>query len=276
VIERAASWLADRAVRLGVWPGREDYRRFVVLAAYRTGSNFLLSLLRSHPSVVCFSEVFAPPKIYWGDGIHGRSGSSSALLRLRGEDPRAFLERAVFRRHRREVRAVGFKMMYTHVEKDHRYPGIGKLFDEMPGLRFIHLRRRNLLKVLVSSKVATATGAMASRDEAAARRLLEELPRIRLSVAECREHFERLWSWGESWKERLSGRETREVFYEDLSADPQGVVDGLQEFLGVPNRTVRTPLVKQGSRSPREIVENYAELEAAFAGSPWRRFFEED
>ena len=66
--------------------------RFVILAAPRTGSNLLCTLLNSHPQVLCHHEVFNPGGVftaldYHGDGLHVDA------LAQRDADPLAFLDR---------------------------------------------------------------------------------------------------------------------------------------------------------------------------------------
>jgi LPS sulfotransferase NodH len=269
-VRRARDYIEDRAVRRGWRRGWREYRRFVVLSHYRSGSNLFLSLLRSHPNVVCHSELFSPPRIYWGSGIHGGTAEDPELLRLRGEDPAAFLDRTVFRPYARRIRAVGFKLMYTHAEKEHRFPGLKALLLADPDLCFIQVKRRNLLRMLVSLRVTEQTGAMSSTSEADSRRRLDAARPIRLTEGECREHFEWITAFWRDWDERTG----LEVFYEDLAADAQSQLDRTFDVLDLPSRPVRSPLVKQTTKPLRDILENYEALERAFANSEWAALFD--
>ncbi len=264
-------YLVDRAVRRGLWRGSHEYVRFAVVSSYRSGSNWFLSLLRGHPGVVCHSEVFFPKRIYWGNAAYALREDDPRLLRQRGESPAEFLEEAVFRPYAPRVRAVGFKLMYTHAEKEHLFPGLRAHLIEDPSLRFIHLRRRNLLRMFVSLRVAGRTGAMSSTSKSDARRRLDAVPAIEFTVGECREHFERITAFWRKWEERAG----LTLDYEDLSRDPQGTVGAAFDFLGLPRREVESPLVKQTTRELSALVANYEEIEAAFRDTEWGRFFED-
>src|SRR5262245_4120422 len=73
--------------------GHKNYVPFIVLAHARTGSNMLLSMLRSHPQVVVSGEVFA---------------------RVEPDKLHATVERTFGRRVPRRVRATGCKVFYYH------------------------------------------------------------------------------------------------------------------------------------------------------------------
>ena len=57
--------LLDQLVQKAVLEGQSGYVKFVVLGWYRSGSNFLITSLNSHPHAVVFSELF-PPKRSFG------------------------------------------------------------------------------------------------------------------------------------------------------------------------------------------------------------------
>jgi len=132
-----ARLFAKKAVRVG--PGilggllasHRDYAKYIVLARPRTGSTLLNLMLRSHPAVCAWGESF------------GRIGGQREDLLLAG----------IFSRYPERVRGVGFKIHYNH-PVDVRHPQIWQLLAEMDGLHVIHLKRRNLLRTIVSSQIA--------------------------------------------------------------------------------------------------------------------------
>ena len=79
----------------------------MILGSARTGSNFLLSLLSSHPSIKTYGELFNLDSL-------PRDDLSAAL-----EDPVAYLQRRVYMPHGPGISAVGFKMFYDHLTKDY-------------------------------------------------------------------------------------------------------------------------------------------------------------
>ena len=97
--------------------GNNQYRRFIVLSRSRTGSNLLISLLNSHPHIYTEREIFGK--------LSGRN----------------------------YVKAKGFKIFYYHPLDDDSC----SIWDELQSLDdlyVIHLKRRNILRTLLSRKTA--------------------------------------------------------------------------------------------------------------------------
>jgi LPS sulfotransferase NodH len=81
--------------------------RFVILAAPRTGSNWLCSLLNSHPGILCHHEVFNPNGIFYA--LDFRDGAFDlGTIEERNRRPLEFLSRIW--QHPLGTNCVGFKM----------------------------------------------------------------------------------------------------------------------------------------------------------------------
>lgn len=239
-------------------PDGDAATRFVILSAPRTGSNYLCSLLDSHPQILCHHELFNV------DGIRYALSQRDAEFELgtmaeRDADPVGFVHRA-WGRHR-GARAVGFKLARRHPEFVFR----DVLAD--PGVRKIVLRRRNRLKTFVSELIArkeqrwTHYGARPS-----------ELPSLAVEVdvedlrafADQQDAFYRritqtLQARGQGWIE---------VAYEELFL-PETLARVLaalgfdaQDLAGLRGMTP-----KRNSDDLRATVANYDELARALAGS---------
>jgi len=132
---------------------RSPPKRFIIFTNGRTGSNWLVSLLRSHPEIRVHSEIF---------GEHQISDTDIRKLISR-VGPVQYLE-SCFRRMLTE-NYVGLKMLYYQIEEDF---GIGrgvtglstlsKAIFEDPDLYFIHLKRLNHVDRLLSNARAKASG----------------------------------------------------------------------------------------------------------------------
>ena len=76
--------------------------RFVVLAVPRVGSNYLCSLLNSHPEILCHHELFHPKGIYlaygYKDGRLDLDGPTRRLSEMPGQADEPTLEYRVPRR----------------------------------------------------------------------------------------------------------------------------------------------------------------------------------
>jgi len=119
-----------RHVATTLW-GRSDFTRFILLSRSRTGSNMLTSLLNSHPHVRAEGEI---------------------LRRLQGRDSTAILAE-VFARQPRHIRAKGFKFFYYH-PIDGDTEKTWQMLLDMTDLRVIHLKRKNILRTILSRKIA--------------------------------------------------------------------------------------------------------------------------
>lgn len=114
--------------------GSYDYKRFIVVTRSRTGSNLLISFLSSHPNVRAQWEIF--------NKLNGRSYKDILT--------------SAFDKQPYYIRASGFKIFYYHPEdaQDREYPDIWQSLRNMKDLKIIHLKRRNILRTLISRKIA--------------------------------------------------------------------------------------------------------------------------
>lgn len=114
---------------------------FVVLAAPRTGSNHLCTLLGSTPGVAMHYELFHPNDSFFAKGTQA-SKALATPVQDRNADPVAFLNRV---KASDSHLKVGFKLFPGHADKLMRH------LVEAPGVRKLVLRRDNVLAVYASS-----------------------------------------------------------------------------------------------------------------------------
>jgi hypothetical protein len=233
--------------------------RFVILAAPRSGSNMLCTMLGSHPSILCHHEVFNPKGIRLALRLR-ETGFSLGTVEERERDPGAFLER-VWATDLGFPR-VGFKL--THRQNE---PVFRRLLADATVAKVV-LRRRNRLKAYVSYRIAET---IAEWEVYRARDLARERPRVRV---EPRLFLERV-AFDDAYHDEIrraaegGGHRRIEVSYERLSSiDEQNRV---LDFLGVAPTDVGLEIgsIKQNSRDLRDLIENYDELRRHFAGTPF-------
>ena len=245
-----ARMLGSLGERLRRAVGHRDYTRFIVLSRSRTGSNMLISFLNSHPDILVEGEIFA---------------------KLNGRDHRDILAGAYGKQPHR-VKAKGFKIFYYHPQDGDP----DSLFADLTGqtdLRVIHLKRRNILRTLISRKIAAAQDVWAvttSTPTEIARRKA-----VRLSVEELEDGFRQTRAWEERGDAAFSGHRTVSIYYEDLVASPKASFETILGFLDLPYRPLETNHRRQNPEHLEDLVTNYGELKAAFAGTPWQDFFED-
>lgn len=276
--------------------------RFIVLAGARTGSNMLVQALDSSPHMRCFGEVFNAALDHISYGVDGYDNFNARDRSLRDRDAVAFLRKRVFKRPPAGVRAVGFKLLYA------QDAGFADLLDHLTadeGLRVLHLRRRNLLRTLVSWKIANGTGLWVQngasplddafsltnarraarhplRAAAALRRRLRlrasstnERPQATLSRDECMTLFGYVQRQEARYDMLFAGHPKRTLYYEDIVAAPEQELGVVQEFLAVTPQPLTVTARRQNPEPLRDLLANYDELRAAFRATPYAPFFEE-
>ena len=121
--------------------------RFVILAAPRSGSNMLCTMLDSHPAILCHHEIFNPKGIRLALRLRDTDFSLGTVSE-REQDPTRFLERVWTNRF--GCRCVGFKLTHRQNEPVYRH----LLAD--PTVAKVVLRRQNRLKTYVSHQISEA------------------------------------------------------------------------------------------------------------------------
>lgn len=279
--------------------GAGNYVRFIILSGARTGSHMLAEALNSSPRITCFREVFQGRLDFIHFGVEGYDDFSSRDMAQRKADPLRFLHERIFCRQPEERRAVGFKYHYNHVWG---FPGV---FDELVAdkeLRVLHLQRRNLLRVLLSLKLAEKTGIWLEAETKvtrtnllkalrhplkAAGRVRRNLPRpvrpkdrsrtlVKISPDELLEFSVKTHMTARHFDGLFGEHRVLPVLYEDLLARQEEVFDEAQSFLGVEPAPLAVSLRRQNPEPLRELVENYDELYEACKDTPQAAFFDQE
>lgn len=271
-----------------------DYVRFLVLAQARSGSNMLAMALNSSASITCFGEIFnfAFDGVMFG-GVEGYDHRNAKDRALRDNDFQAFLRERIYCQHPEEIGAVGWKLLYRQFWG---YPGLLQHLIEHRHLRVLHLKRRNLLRALLSLKIAETTGVwmevepprltlanvrrasrhpfrtvarlprLLGRVKGARKRFPPPATRTRLTVT--KEELDEFIIWATSnaahYDNLFRGHPMQTLFYEDLVDRRDKTFRQAQEFLGVKPGPLTVRLVKQNPEPLPELLENYDELRAAY------------
>lgn len=230
---------------------------FVILAAQRTGSNLLCTLLNSHPEILCHHEIFNPRGVRYA--VTHRDGTFDlGSVEERQRDPLSFLDRVWGARCGHQC--VGFKMTPAQEEQ------ILQHVLARQSIKKIVLRRRNRIKTYVSVQISQRLDEWEVYDHG---QLTRERPKIRVEVAQLREHIksnERFYQQiGESlmrWPNSLI-----EVEYEALMT--QELHRRLLDFLAVTpaDSKLNASSIKQNSANLEDLVSNFTELADALKGT---------
>lgn len=245
--------------------------RFIVLGSGRTGSNLLVSMLNSHPQIQCLNELFnpsEPDRILWG---RAERETGSEDLALRASNPVRFLEERVFVDPTGRARLVGFKIFYYHA-RDPIGEQVWLHLRSDSELKVIHIKRRNRLRKHLSEQVAKMTRKWAITSDREAHRNIK----VTLPVEQCVASFERTIGYENEAAEFFKNHAILDVYYEALSSNSEQIGARVLNFLGAKQLPMVSSTRRQIVQPLREIVENYDDLVAHFAGTPWERYLNDD
>jgi len=233
--------------------------RFVILAVPRTGSNLLCTLLNSHLEILCHHEIFNPQGIFFA--LEHRDGTLDlGSMEQRDSDPLRFLDRVWD--CSLGYPCVGFKFTrgQNPIVLDH------VLTDS--SITKILLRRQNRIRTFVSELLAEQTGvweAYADDD------LASEPRQVHVSIDNLRSHVVNNDRFYADIYTALasSGQDYSELVYEKLLL-PDEQRRALN-FLGFCEEQpkLKAASVRQNSRTLREVIANFSELDALLEGGEY-------
>lgn len=282
--------------------GSGAYVRFIILCAPRTGSNMLASSLNTSPSITCFREIFNILGRAIDFNVEGYDRHDANDRTLRDSDFETFLRTRIFCAHPPLVRAVGFKMTYHHF---YGFDGLREWLVEQRAIHMVHLRRHNLLRSLVSEKIATMTQGWLESDTGplggklrpsfmlrVARHPLRYATRLRsvlrprqparkaetapvaVSEAECLSYFQKTQWQAEHYDELFQEHPKLTVYYEDLLQRREETFNQVQSFLGLAPTSLRVATRRQNPQPLHKLLANYEKLKTAFENTPYAAFFD--
>ena len=224
-------------------------RPFVILFPGRTGSSWLVDALGRHPRIHAEGEILVrrspeeQPSIW--SGVWNRGSSR---------------------------RAAGFKTKL----KDVVDPAALASAIEEAGVVVVHMRRGDLLRLALSRmnarRLHAETGHWNVRSKAD-RVAPGPVDREELveAMEACRQDVEEL--------DRFTagiGSPIRIVRYAEILQDADGVLERVQDWLGVPCRNLSPGVMKNSREDLREAIPGFDELRRSFAGSRWESAFDVD
>lgn len=234
--------------------------RFVVLAAPRTGSNWLCSLLNSHPDILCHHEIFNPEGIHYA--LSARHGELDfGLVKDRDRDPLPVLKR-VWRE------TLGFPVVGFKLSRGQSAAVLNRVLEDRE-VRKIIIRRANRIRTFVSEQIAETTGEWESyRNSTRGHKNIA----VTVDLAELHRHVIANQRFYADIHEALAGTQQSavEIDYEEL-ADRRNVAR-LLTFLGVSSDvTLTAGTRKQNAAALHELIANIDELRSQLAGSELER-----
>jgi len=238
--------------------------RFVIFATPRSGSNWLCTLLDSHPDILCHHELFNPGGIHLAWSLRD-TDFSLGDTELQQKQPLTLLQNA-WSGHG-GARAVGFKLNIG------QSASVFEAVLDDPSILKILLRRNNRIRCFVSERIAETTGDWESYPDSTHR--APARPAVHVEAAELIAHAERNRAYLDELRSKLQsrGHAVHELAYEELG--DRLTQERLLGFLGVDESVRLSGNTRKMNPGPLpELVANYDELRQAVRGTALARDLE--
>lgn len=232
----------------GKFMGGYNYKRFIVLSHARTGSNMLIDMLNSHPHIYAEREIFRE---------------------LNGRETTQILDK-IYGPYTPNICCVGFKIFYYH-PMDDVSKVIWDILAKMDNLYIIHLKRENIIRILVSLKIAELTDIWRLHEKREAISINKK--KIRFDIDDLNSKFTEISNYEEGFTKKFEQHPMISVTYENLVTQPQAEFVKILNLLKLDNYKPKTRSVRQNPEKLSELIENYSELEAYFKETRWSNFF---
>jgi len=243
------------------------YTRFVIISSHRSGSNYLSSLLSSHPQIMSIGEIYNPSVLFADPGLPGLHRNRVAKL-LRDLAPVWFVKHGIYHAYPTHIRAVGFRYFYLHAQG--RFHSVLDYLIAEKTIKIVHLKRRNLLRSYCSLLAAEQTGVWTVPVSSAR---TQPPVRLVLKPKACAAYFARMEHFMDTYDKYFTEHDMLQIEYERLLSDATHEQTRLTTFLGVAPYTL-TAYTKRLNAAPLpSLIGNYASLERYFRGTKWHRFF---
>ncbi len=232
--------------------------RFILLAARRSGSSFLISSLDSHPQIQCYKNVFHRRRILKNIAYFEKPGT--LFYKFRSESIRkkigCILRRKLFISDflaELYTSSKGSKTVVIKISYPNEYPEALEWATEND-IGVIHLIRKNLLKSIAYHSTSRAEPTV---------RLSPRI--VKLCLAERIKNIEK-------YRSMFKNKRYYEVFDESIMANREVVSRHILEFISVNHFIPLTFGLRKQNPELEDIIENYEEMAQALKGTIYEKF----
>jgi LPS sulfotransferase NodH len=246
---------------------------FILLADRRSGTTLVIDCLNNHPRIHCEKRAFGIEKKIENPTPDRHSGGYF-LYRTEslGRRIRHFMDRAGLIREylTNEIFLAdddgdvrGVRLIYNAAEHYTQVLDLAKA----EGIKVLHLVRENVLKTYVSHETAPLHKMHHPREGAEIKTV-----KLHVDVSAMLGSLERRAARIQAMRDRIADIPHLEVTYESFVADRDAEGARILPFLGVDVVPMKTDLVKINPDTISDVIDNYDEVSAALAGTPFARF----
>lgn len=215
--------------------GNRDFQKFIIVSRPRSGSEWLVSLLNSHPNCITRGEIFRYPT---------------------KEAAKKMFDKQFNRNWNSSINAVGFKIFYHHPLASNDLT-VWKLIKEDPSIKIIQLIRRNWIRVFISEEIGKKNNQWILKDNS--KKKNEKIKVDIDSLANFLENNKKLLRVSHF----INLQETHEIFniyYEDMVSDLNNEMVKLLKFIGLDCQELVTLFRKQNPEPLSALITNYSEV----------------
>lgn len=194
-----------------------------ILSNPRTGSNYLCNALNQTGVYTPRFEEWLNPVVGLEDHLHTRWQPWKQIK----------LDEVVYRTNVELLIATAPRYLKIHSFDYKRFFAWSHkhaIIKRFPAIKFIRLRRRDLLATTVSYYLALKTGIFSTSPKNVEEHAAKQVP---VNVDELLKYHEWVCGWDRAWDNFVSDVEHLEIWYEDLVSDSH-VVARVYEYVGLP------------------------------------------
>ncbi|MEM7056076.1 MAG: sulfotransferase [Pseudomonadota bacterium] len=243
---------------------QSDYRRFVIISPFRSGSTLLTERLNAHPSIHCYGELLNPTQLIWHPMAPENPSCGEAV---RATDPGAFLEAVAWQLRPAQIRAAGFKLPEPQFHR--AFQQVRQHLANVDDLHVIYLSRENLLARYVSQARALENKVWMVFDASGT----PEGEPIKIDATDLENFFKTEALLPRAIKAALDGCASVDMTYEALITMPVDAQHQLCAFLGVDYHPPEDVSKKISTGSLPDQISNFDALAEHFTGTDWEIYF---
>lgn len=258
---------------------------FCMIHEGRCGSTVLSTLINQHPSILHFNEILTKkswisPDFVGSDWEKKRDELSiklcdlSEFVRILPDTNKA--------RDKSTCKHIGFEIKLNQIQKNQLDCDLTSLVrnleENIPGIRFLFLTRRNILRRHVSTLRCLFKEVSHAKDLAQVN--YEKVVILPDTMRDWSYDFSNrhpslvdLMEVSESRRNEVrafaEARGDLYLEYEDFERDPMLGAAKIFDFLGVPYLAAQSPLLKTGDLPLSELIENYEDVRDSLLGTRW-------
>ena len=247
-----------------------EIQKFVLLSYARCGSNMLQAMLKEHPQITCYGEIFNPA---YGKG-YLKWVNQSLLRRLSNKYLRdycieSYLNSICAIPAQAGPYAIGYKIMYPG--QFERYQNF-RDYWKTNNFKIIRLTRHNLLRRYLSSKIANKEYRWSSSS------FRGKLVNITVDVNDLKRSLNCLESIDCQIDTLAEEFQFLRISHEQIIANRKNTLRGVFKFLGVDTdeaENIEPTTVKQNPGKFNKLIKNYDEVRKALMGSQYEWLLDE-